>query len=394
MNILFTADNYKPQVNGIVTYILYLRKELERRKHRVILATTDFPNSEKETDVIRIPSLPFPFRSEDRIPLIWNKPVISRLRQEKFDIVHNQTFLTGFLGEKIAHEQNIPGVVTYHTPFNQYIHRLIPGIEKPLSPLINLAIKKYFNQFDQVITPSPKTIPSLKNIKTEAKVIPNGIELDIFKNSSSDLFLKKYNIDPARSIITIAGRLDRGKNIELAVEAVSIIKKQIPEILLAIIGDGTVRKKVENLVKKLDLRQNVILTGFVSKEILASAHRAARLSLMLSVVDNLPTVAIEAIACGKPMIAINDDSIKLIVFDNINGLLVNPTPTAVAQATFDLLQHPLKLGKFGKESSRVAEKFSIEFYVDKLEILYKDLIIKKQAGSSLPANIRPRVHTC
>lgn len=383
MNILFTADNYKPQVNGIVTHILYLRHELQRRKHRVILVTTDFPNSEKETDVIRIPSLAFPFRPEDRIPLIWNKPVLARLRQEKFDIVHNQTFLTGFLGEKIAKEQNIPGVVTYHTPFDQYIHRLIPGIEKPLSPLINLIITKYFNKFDQVIAPSPKTIPSLKNIKTAAKVIPNGIELDIFKNSSPDLFRKIYNIDSERPIITIAGRLDKGKNFELAVEAISIIKKQIPEILLAIIGDGSVKKRVENQVLSLGLQQNVIMTGFIPKEIIASAHRAAKLSLMLSVVDNLPTVAIEAIACGKPMIAINDVSIKLIVFDNINGLLVKPTPSAVAQATFDLLQHTLKLEKFGKESSRVAEKFSIESYVDKLEILYKELIVKK-AGASSP----------
>lgn len=381
MKILFTADNYKPQVNGIVTHILYLRHELQRRNHKVLLVTTNFPKAEEEKDVLRLPSIGFPFRPEDRIPLIWHKPTLTKLRSEKFDIVHNQTFLTGFLGEKIAREQNIPGVVTYHTPFDQYIHRLIPGIEKPLSFLINFMINNYFNRFDQVIAPSPKTIPTLQKIKTEAKVIPNGIELNIFKKSSPDLFRKIYDIDSTRPIITIAGRLDKGKNFEMAVEAISIIKKQIPGILLVVIGDGTVRKKIEGLVIRLGLQQNVLLTGFVPKETIASAHKAAKLSLMLSVVDNLPTVAIEAIACGKPMIALDDASVKLIVYDNINGLLVKPDPVEVAKAITDLLRLPLKLEKFSHESSRIAEKFSIETYVDKLEILYKELIVKKQTES-------------
>lgn len=377
MNILFTADNYKPQINGIVTYITNLRGELEKRGHDVTLVATDFPNSKDEAGVIRIPSLGLPMRPFERIPLIWDTKTLKKLRQKKFDIVHNQTFVTGFLGTKIAKEQNIPSVVTYHTPFDQYIHRFIPGLEKPLNPLVEIMIRYYFNKFDKVVIPSAKTLKSLSKIKSKPELIHNGIDLEFFKNSKQHKFLKEFKVDPTRPIILIAGLLDRGKNFEIAIDSMTNVITQIPNALLVVAGGGTMKKHIRKQVERLGLQNNVILTGFIDREMIASANKAANLCLMVSVVDNLPTVALEAVASGKPLITIDDICIKDIVYDKKNGLLIRPNAQELSQAIIKLVKNPKLCEEFGKQSLKIAQKFSIAKYADKIEWLYKNLIQAK-----------------
>ncbi|KKR51057.1 MAG: Glycosyl transferase, group 1 family protein [Candidatus Curtissbacteria bacterium GW2011_GWA1_40_16] len=377
MNILLTADNYKPQINGIVTYIINLRKELEKRGHNVTLVATDFPDSREEAGVIRIPSLGLPMRPFERIPLIWDSKTLKKLRQKKFDIVHNQTFVTGFLGAKIAREQNIPSVVTYHTPFDQYIHRFMPGLEKPLSPFIEIMVRYYFNKFDKVVIPSAKTLRSLSKIKSKPELIHNGIDLEFFKNSKPDKFLKEFKVDPKRPLILIAGLLDRGKNFEIAIDSMTNVKAQIPNALLVVAGGGTMKKHIRKQVARLGLQNNVILTGFIDREMIASANKAANLCLMVSIVDNLPTVALEAVASGKPLITIDDICIKDIVYDKKNGLLISPNAPELSQAIIKLVKNPKLCEEFGNQSLRIAQKFSIAKYADKIETLYRDLIQAK-----------------
>ncbi len=374
MNILITADNYKPQINGIVTYVINLRRELEKRGHKVTLLTTDFPNSIDEDGVIRLPSVGLPTRPFERIPLIWGSRLINKLRHKKFDVVHNQTFVTGFLGTKIAKEQNIPNIVTYHTPFDQYVHRFIPGLEKPLGPFIEFLVKYYFNKFDKVIIPSAKTLKSLSKIKTKPQLIHNGIDLDFFKNSKSDKFLKEFNVDPKKPLILIAGLLDRGKNFEIAVDCMTEVTKQIPNALLIVAGGGTMKKHIKKQVIELGLENNVLMTGFVAKEMIASANKAANVCLMISVVDNLPTVALEAVASGKALIAIDDICTKDIVYDKKNGLLIEPNAQELSQAIIKLLKNPKMYEEYGKNSLVIAQKFSIKTYTDKIEKIYEEEI--------------------
>ena len=376
MNILFTSDTYHTAINGIVTHIATLKAELEKRGHTVVIVAPKYSNHQEEPNVYRLPSFSFPARPEDSIGNFMDKKTKELLMALDFDLVHNHTFLTGYLGTKIAKKKQIPNIATYHTPFDQYVHRIIPGAEKPFKKPLDLLARSFFNKFDLILSPSPKSTIHLEEIKTKTKNLhlPNGIDLKVFKNAKKEPFLQKFKIDPKRPIITIVGRLDQGKNVELAIEAMAQVKAKMPEALLAIVGDGTTRKKCEKLVKKLNLEKNVIITGFLDQKLVASAHQAANLSLMLSKVDNLPTVAIEAAAAKTPLITLDDPGMKLIVSHRQNGLLVNPTKEEVTDAILFMLKDQKLLQKYGQKSAQIAEKFSIEKYVDKLEPLYTQLI--------------------
>jgi len=375
MNILFTADNYKPQVNGIVTYIVNLRRELEKRGHRISLATVDFKNTQAEAGVIRIPSLPNPMIKNDRIPLIWNRKTLRTLRQEKFDIVHNHLFTSAFLGLKIAKEQHIPSVVTYHTLFSDYVRRVFPPAQKAVYPAVKLLTKWYFDKFDNVIAPSQKVVNSLKEAKVKTRIyqVNNAINLKEFQRKSPSLFREKFKI-PGKYILSVS-TLDRGKNVHLAIEAMPYVLEKFPEIKLVVAGEGNERKKLLQLTKKLRLGNNILFTGFLKRAEVASAYCGTEFSLELSEVDTLPTVATEAATTGTPIIALRDDAMVDIVKDGVNGIVIEkPDPNELANAMIKLLSNPKLTGEYSKGSLEIAKDFSIEHYADKIEKIYKEAI--------------------
>ena len=89
MNILFASDHYTPSINGIVTHILLLRRELEKRGHNVYILTARRPDSKDEKNVIYTPSVNFPLHKVDQIPIPFTPNVTKRLNDLKIDIIHN-----------------------------------------------------------------------------------------------------------------------------------------------------------------------------------------------------------------------------------------------------------------------------------------------------------------
>lgn len=376
MTILFATDNFLPAVNGIVNQVVTIREELRKRGHRVIIVAPKYNHEPQEADVLRLPSISFPFRPGDRITMPFVPRIEQALLKIPIDIIHSHLFLTGFLGTKIAAKKHIPKVVTLHTLANQLVSWIVPWAVRISEPLTNLVYRFYFNQYDVAIAPSAKAAEALKKagVKTPIKIIPNGINLEIFKNTSGDKFCQKFGIDRKKYLLVIVGKLDPGKNVDLGVLAMKKVKERIPQVKLAIVGDGPCRKAIQGLIQKMNLTPDVFMTGFIDQEMVASANKAASVVLLTSDIDVLPTVAIEAVACGKPIVAIRDKSIAGIVKHKKNGLLAAKDPTAIANEITRILQNPALAKEYGFSSLEIAKKFSVQSCVDQLEVLYQGLI--------------------
>jgi 1,2-diacylglycerol 3-alpha-glucosyltransferase len=378
MNILFVSDNYLPEVNGIVKQIVTIRKELESRGHKVIIVAPIKPSrkskySEKDENVFHIPSIPFFLRPKDRLSLPFYGKIEKKLMNMDIDVVHSHGFLSSTLGMKIANAKEIPIVVTLHTSIQEYTRFILPWAKSVTPPITNWITQLYFNQFDTVIAPSIKAVKTLKKAKVKAPIVlmHNSIDIDHMKEISPKDFREKYNIANDTPLITIVGRIDIGKNIHLAIKAMKKVIKTVPNAQLAIIGDGTLKKKMESLIKKLKLQDNVFITGFIDHDLTLSATQACTISLMTSDSDTLPTVAIEAIACGKPMVAVRDDAITAIINHGENGLLTSKDPTEIANAIIRLLKNKHLRENYSKSCLKKCGKFGIKTYVDQLELLYK-----------------------
>lgn len=381
MNILFVTDHYLPVVNGVVNQLIMMRHELEKRGHHVtIIAPQVGTKKEKNTDphVIHIRSIPTFWRPhQDRISLPFSPQLRHQIKMSNFDIVHTHGVFLGTYGMTIAKEKNIPHIVTLHLTLQEYLGYLAPWIPKITNKLCNVISKLFLDNFDMIIAPSKKASSTAKKSRTIApiKIIHNGIQIEGIQNADPKMFLKKYGIQPDEPLVIIVGRVDPGKNVHLAIKAMRKIIKKNNRVKLAIIGDGSKRKQCETLIEKYGLEKNIFITGFISYDLVKSATQACKLAIMTSDSDILPTVAIEAISAGKPMVAVNDEAIQEIVHHGVNGILTTKDPEKIAKGIQKMLENKKLYLQYSKASLRISKEFSIETSVNNLEKAYHENIL-------------------
>ncbi|GEM_PF-6368054 len=385
MNILFISDSYLHAMNGIVNHILLVKKELQKRNHHVTILAPKSAKKNTDPDVLCMPSMKFFLRPQDRLTMPFNKKIEKYLLNSPIDIIHCHQGLLAFMGTKIANKKEIPQIITSHTSIEEYFSWLFPWLQDYSVTITRRLTQMYFNQYDLAIAPSNKAENVLKraHVSVPIKLLHNGIKLENFQNANPQLFLKKYSLNARDPLLVLVGRIDIGKNVHIAIHAMKKVVREIPNARLAIIGDGNLRKNIEKLVRKLGLDKNVFITGFISLELVASANQAAKIALMTSDSDTLPTVAIEAITCGKPMVAVKDEAINAIVKNKINGFLTAKDPAKIANAIITLLKNHKLRKKYGDASLKMAEKFSIQKYIDKLENIYQEIIDQKKSKTQL-----------
>lgn len=376
MTILFTTDNYLPATNGVITQVKAIKEELERRGHRVVIVAPKYGKHAPEVDVFRLASTGMPQRPGDRLVFPFNKRVEMELLKMPIDIFHNHLGLTGLLGKRIAVKKRLPKVATLHTLFGQVGRWIFPQLAFAVDPVADYIARAAFKNYDMIIAPSQRAADSLvrAKVKSPIKIIHNGINLNIFKEADENVFRQKFAIDRKKRLLVLVGKLDPGKNVDLAILAIEKIRREVPDVQLAIIGDGVLRNKLQELIDALNLNNSVTITGFLDYQMVASAYKAASVALMMSDIDTFSAVLIEAAASGRPIVALKDKSAAEVVKDGENGILVAKEAGKVAQAIIRLLQDPELSRQYGKAGIKIAESFSIKSYVDELEDLYKELI--------------------
>ena len=143
------------------------------------------------------------------------------------------------------------------------------------------------------------------------------------------------------------------------------------------VGKGALERKLKKLCVDLKIEKNVIFSGERSDipEILFSID----IFVLPSLREGLPLTILEAMACGKPVIATNVGGIPEIVIDGVSGILVPPKdPEALYRAMDQLLNDRVKLTKMGHHGERVCEeRFSSNAMIEKIENLYDSLLREK-----------------
>ncbi|MCR2021881.1 glycosyltransferase, partial [Blautia pseudococcoides] len=191
MKILITTDWYKPIVNGVVTSVLNLKRELEERGHEVrVLTLSETGASYKDNEVYYVKSIDLgSIYPNARAVLPYSNPYISELIDWEPDVVHSQCeFMTFQYASKISRKCGCPLLHTYHTIYADYMHYL-PGVlgrytagRKAGKKAAAEFSRTILNRTDRVIAPTGKVkdILSIYQVKPAIDVIPSGIDLRKF----------------------------------------------------------------------------------------------------------------------------------------------------------------------------------------------------------------------
>lgn len=146
MNIGIFTDTYYPQINGVVTSVRTLEKELAKRGHKVFVFTVSHPNAKTAYPrVFRLPSMPFVFLPSHRVGVLYSPKAVSIVKKINLDIIHTHTeFSLGLFGRMMAKQLNIPWVHTYHTMYEEYVHYISKGMLNRLTPKMVANLSRVF----------------------------------------------------------------------------------------------------------------------------------------------------------------------------------------------------------------------------------------------------------
>jgi glycosyltransferase involved in cell wall biosynthesis len=140
------------------------------------------------------------------------------------------------------------------------------------------------------------------------------------------------------------------KNLKVLLEAVAVLRKEIPEIVLLKVGSpgmGGDRKATKRLIKSLQIEDRIYFTGDVSEEMLAKYYNAADIFVFPSLYEGFGLPIIEAMACGCPVVASNTTSIPEILGDA--GILIYPLNSEnMAESILELLNNTEKRNQYIK----------------------------------------------
>ena len=211
--------------------------------------------------------------------------------------------------------------------------------------------------------------------ESRTSVIQNGIDTESFssvKNENQDAYLGKYGLKDGNYILFV-GRLTILKGIQYAVEAFRRISKQNPDIKMAIVGRGEFEVSLRNLAKDM---KNVVFVGYVvSSRMRKALYNGCLLLVVPSLYEALPMVVLEAMACGKPIVASNVGGIPTLVRDGKNGFLARPGDPEDLERLMSILCKDEKLrgamGSFGR--TLVENEFSSKHMVDQTLKIYESL---------------------
>jgi len=196
--------------------------------------------------------------------------------------------------------------------FGQAIERAVAGLTEN-----NIAV-------------SERTRRDLEGLgKRGIKVVPNGIDLhEIEMISPSE----------RRSDLVYAGRLLSHKNVDLLIAALDLARDEIPDVRATIIGDGPEAERLKQQIRALALEDRVELTGFLEYKEMIARIKASRLFVIPSTREGFGMAALEALACGIPVVTVDHPMNATADLVRGAGFLCAPTAESLAGAIIEGLQ--------------------------------------------------------
>jgi 1,2-diacylglycerol 3-alpha-glucosyltransferase len=380
MRIVMFTNTYLPYVSGVARSVETFSDDLQTLGHEVHVVCPTFQDVTESTDrVFRVSAIQN-FNGSDfsvRIPL---PGTISRhLHEFNPDLVHSHhPFLLGDAALRAARELGRPLVFTHHTMYEDYTH-YVPGNQERLRQFVIRLSTDYANFCDHVIAPSESVAELLqqRGVESPITVIPTGIGLDVFSGGDGQALREELGMPPNSKVIGHLGRLAPEKNLEYLAEAIAryLRHEAGAESCCLMVGSGPSEEPIANIFQDRSVADRLYMTGKRTGQELADAYAAMDLFAFASKTETQGMVLAEAMAAGKPVIALDAPGAREVVHSAEVGRLLPADADAEAFANA-LAEFPLAGDVYHKHSEAAAERarvFSREHCSRRLARVYERL---------------------
>jgi glycosyltransferase involved in cell wall biosynthesis len=308
-----------------------------------------------------------------------------------YPLIHTNYWLSAWAGLELQKNSGIQLVHTYHS-LGAVKYQSVPNLP-PIANTRLMVEREILEKANCVIATSPQeqeTLRSLVSNYGQIEVIPCGTDTDNFRLTSKADARAKLKLDTHEKIILYVGRFDERKGIETLVRAFALLKEQEVKNLkknlkLVIVGGSSVgmpdeeeRIRIEAIVDQLGLRESSLFVGRIGHDLLPLYYTAADVCVIPSHYEPFGLVAIEAMACGVPVVASNVGGLKFTIIPEETGLLVEPKDIkAFANGINRILFDDLWARKMRKQASaNVSQRFSWTGVTIQLSELYRHVLAR------------------
>ena len=356
------TDTYLPTVNGVTYTIKSWREWWERsgREMDVVYPKSDGHRPEAGEHPIR--SLPFPFYDGYRL----GTPQVPKAVRNA-DLVHAHTpFSIGLGGLRLARDRDIPFVASYHTPTSQYADYISPtdSISTVVGRVSEAYERWFFGRADAVLAPSEATRDHIREevgVATPVEIVSNGIDTERFRPVDTDAFLDRHDLRDDGLLVGYTGRHGYEKRLVELVDAAAEM-----DVTVVFGGDGPARENLERRAEESGVDARFL--GFLDREEMPAFYSALDVFAFPSPVETQGLVALEANACGTPVVGANAGALETTIVDGETGYHYESGDVADFRAA---IRRTLDERETLRETCLARrEEFSVEHTVERLRTVY------------------------
>ena len=376
-------------VGGMNVYLLQLAIELGKygvgidiftRRHNQ--ADPEVANVGLNARIIHLEAGPVSVGKEDfydYLPTFLNNLLrYVRLDGAKYDLIHSHYWLSGVVGTSLNREWGIPHVATFHTLAKRKLQLNVGEKESQIRVTSESVV---MNIVDNIVVSTEQEKEDLKRLYQvsphKVKVISPGVDIHLFTPTSKVSARRKLGVMD-KNLVLYVGRIEPLKGLDILIDAISKLELSTDTMLMIVGGDlqgDSEISRLKNLSQKLGIQDSVIFSGSVPQSELPLYYNAADVFVLPSYYESFGLVALEAMACGIPVVASRVGGPKTFIKSGENGYII-PWHCAepFAEHLDVLLSNPVLRDSMGKMGRIKASSMSWESVANEMNSFYDSVI--------------------
>ena len=412
LKIAFLSYRSKPFSGGQGIYVKYLSKALYDLGHDIdVFSGPPYPDLDPKIKLVKVPSLGL-YEKKSKFfdvnptqllnpinlfewlsvnsggfpePYTFGKRIKKILKQNlnEYDVIHDNQSLAY---ELLFFQKKKPLVTTIHHPISLDLAYQLQSTNDIFLKLLMrrwhsfLVMQKFVaKRLKKIVVPSNSSMDDIRDEfrvdKSKMERVMNGIDLNVFYPDSN---IQKIPF----KLVTVASADVPLKGLDYLLNALSDLAEVYSDISLSIIGEQKKGGHTERLIKKLNLEKRVNFFSNLTQEDLRKTYCEAELAIIPSLYEGFGFAAIEAMACGVPLISSSGGALPEVIKDT--GIIIPPKNVKEIYNSIDfLLSSPHSAKELAKKGLlRANSKFSWAAIAKQLEkVYYKEIEIHKHANN-------------
>lgn len=348
---------------GMNVYVLQVARELARKGHLVDVYTRCHDPSDPQVvdlgygaRVIHLEAGPYDGTKAtlyQYIPeFVGNLQNFTRTEGVSYDLIHSHYWLSGRVGMALRSQWDVPHVTTFHTLARTKLNARAGESESDLRVRVEETIME---EADAIVVSTNQETQDLARLYGtpghNVSVVPAGVDTEVFR--PSDRYEARRDLGLTRqNVVLYVGRIEPLKGLDILIGAVACIE-DIPDIGLVVVGGSLGADdeigRLKDLSHELGIADRVIFTGAVSHTELPQYYNAADVFVFPSHHESFGLVALEAMACGTPVVASRVGGLTSFISDGLTGYLIPwRCPEPFARRIETLLSNPILRNTMGQ----------------------------------------------